>query len=78
MMTNQMMVVAPLMGMWVLFTSLWLILLVWGIIDIARSKMDPLTKLFWLLIITMVGNFRYSLIGLIIYYFVGRKSRSIK
>lgn len=54
----------------------WAVFLVWAIHDVSKAKYDATTKIFWLLVITMAGNLRYSLLGIILYSFFGRKKKS--
>lgn len=49
-----------------------LILDIWAIIEILKSGKDTMTKILWILVVAI-----FPLIGLIIYYFLGRGNKSI-
>jgi len=53
----------------------YLALFVWCIVDLIKSKNDAMNKLFWLFVITMVGNMKYSFIGVVLYLVFGRNKK---
>lgn len=63
-----------ILGIWQIFLALFLIgfVVIWvkTIIEIAGSEFDGNTRVIWLLVVLFMG-----LLGLIIYYTVGRKQR---
>ncbi|MBI4440825.1 PLDc_N domain-containing protein [Candidatus Woesearchaeota archaeon] len=79
-MMGSMMDMKPMMGWTPIFWPLGpviylavLALLIWAVVDLAKSKQDAMTKVFWLLVITMAGNLSFSWLGSLIYLFAGRK-----
>lgn len=51
-----------------LLTLIWLIILIWAIVKVAKSSAGPVAKLLWILIL-----FFFPLVGLIIWLLLGPK-----
>lgn len=48
---------------------IWLVTLIWAILNVAKSSADTIGKIFWILILII-----FPLFGLIIWWLVGPKS----
>ena len=58
--------------LWLLIVIASLALMIWAILDIVKAKNKDNFKVIWILVVVLLG-----LIGIIIYYFVGRKERKL-
>lgn len=57
--------------MWTFFGIVSVVLMIWAIIDILKSKFKgEYDKLLWILLVIFLG-----IIGVILYYFIGRKNK---
>lgn len=57
--------------MWTFFWIVSVVLMIWAIIDILKSKFKgEYDKLLWILLVIFLG-----IIGVILYYFIGRKNK---
>jgi hypothetical protein len=59
-----------LFGFFGLVAILSLVAFIWALIDILKAKNDPGWKILWVIVCFFLG-----VIGVILYYFIGRKNK---
>lgn len=61
------------MAAFMLIVLVWIIIFIWALVDMLKAKKEAEWKILWLLVMLLL-----PIIGVIIYYFVGREQKSIK
>lgn len=73
MMNGGMTFMLPFVGLGLVVWIIWFLLVLWALVDLVKAKQDAMTKIFWLLVITMAGNLSYSWMGALLYLFARKK-----